>query len=141
MYGLRLSGGDLSVVAGHLDTVTGSSKVVQDLRGALLEPVGNDRFHPGWGSTLQSMVGNPLTDANAQAVQSEVSRVVSNYATVQTDALQADQAAGNSNYSTDELLSSILSVQARRYQDQIQVTLDVGLVSGASLTLNEGVTQ
>ena len=44
MHTLKLTRGDLTVYAGGYEMVSGPAKIVQDLRCALLEPLGNDRI-------------------------------------------------------------------------------------------------
>ena len=61
MKSFALQNGDLVLGQGGLLTVTGPSKVRQDLSIAMREPVGCDRFHPNWGSVLPNYIGEPIT--------------------------------------------------------------------------------
>lgn len=138
MKTLRLSGGDLVLTGRVFAEVTGTNKVTQDLRGALAEPLGNDRFHPGWGSTLDEHVAS-LADAETEfEVQAEVNRVISNYASVQRDKVEADiYSDSGTRFSTDEILASIGGVNTTLTGDRINVDIRLTTASGEVVALNE----
>lgn len=136
MRGLKIEQGDLVLSGGAYAEVTGAQKVAQDLRLALVEPLGTDRFHPGWGSRLSDFIGHPLTEAVRFDVQQEAARVVGNYVSVQRDKIQADVAADRkSRYLTADILTAVDSVQATSVQDVVQVQVRVRTGAGQSVSV------
>lgn len=140
MKTLRLHDGDL--VPAHRDygTVRGSGKVIQDLRGALLEPIGNDRFHPGWGSSLNDFIATIANEDTRLAVESEVTRVITNLAAIQRDKIQSDiTSGGETRFTTDEVLSAIQGVVVEVEGESVAVDISVRLLSGEIVVLAEAV--
>ena len=135
MKTLRLSGGDLVLGSGGFEALTGPDRIVQDLRVALSEPLGIDRFHPGWGSRIDDFVGQPLNQATAFDLEQEVNRVVGNYM-----AVQAERASRNAlredtqRYSTADLISHVSDVKVEYSQDQAQITITIATLSGEEIT-------
>lgn len=141
MKTLRLREGDLVLSHADYDTVTGTGKVAQDLRGALLEPIGNDRFHPGWGSDLGEHIATIANEETRLSIESEVNRVISNYAAVQRDKIEADITSdSDSRFTTDEVLSRITGVSATVGLDTVSVQVGLNTVSGETVVLNEAVS-
>jgi phage baseplate assembly protein W len=116
---------------GAYELVTGPDRIAQDLRMALGEPVGNDRFHPGYGSTLESFVGRPGSEHTTFEVEQEVNRVVSVYAAVQRDRIARDTAAGvRSRYRTADVLASLDGVAVDRLGDVVSARLALRTADG-----------
>lgn len=134
-----LDDGDLVVgTNSDLQMVTGVNKVAQDVRGALLEPIGNDRFHPGWGSDLDSYIGNPAYVDVTTTVQSEVNRVVGNLAAVQRDQVESQSLNSQiSTWTTSEVISGVTSVNVSQTYDTVNVEITIGTVSGETTTIAE----
>lgn len=131
MKALRLSGGDLVPGAEGFETITGASRIVQDLRVALSEPLGIDRFHTGWGSVIDDFVGQPLDSGTAFAVKQEINRVVGNYMMVQAEkAARGSLRSGSGRYTTDDLISHVASVDVRMVNDQLTARITLTMVSG-----------
>lgn len=141
MKTMLIEDGDLVVGASSdYQMVTDSPKVRQDVRHALLEPLGNDRFHPGWGSSIESFVGQTVDDYTQTAVISEVNRVVGNYAAVQRDRVETDVLSeSTTRYSTDEIVSAVSGVDVRANLDSLSVAITISTVSGSSVTINEAL--
>jgi phage baseplate assembly protein W len=138
MKTLRLSEGDLTLRGRAFAETSGTGKVQQDLRGALAEPIGNDRFHPGWGSTLERFVAAFATEDTDFEVRAEVNRVISNYAAVQRDKIEADiYSDGDTRFSTNEVLSAISGVTTTVRGDRISVDIQLRTASGETVALNE----
>jgi len=139
MKTMRLSGGDLVIGANSdLQMVTGADKVEQDMRCALLEPLGNDRFHPGWGSSLDDFISRPIVGSVESDVLAEVNRVVGNYAAVQRDKIESQMLSGaDSTYTTDEVVSGVTDVTTHQTYDTVAVKISIGTVSGQTVTLSE----
>lgn len=140
MIGFLLENGDLQIGANGFVTVSGATKVHQDLAIATLEPYGCDRFHPKWGSLLYNYIGDPITPVQETLVQSEISRLINNYVLVQQDIISKQVARGlQSQYSTDEIVSSIESVNVTQQQDFLTVSVLIKTTSGQSVTLTSQV--
>lgn len=138
MKTLALRNGDLTLTGRVFAEVSGTSKVTQDLRGALVEPLGNDRFHPGWGSTLDDFVSTIADEGTAFEVEAEVNRVISNYAAVQRDKVEADiYSDSETRFTTDEILQRIGGVNATVEQDRVSVDIRLLTASGEVIALNE----
>lgn len=139
MKTMRLTDGDLSIgLTSDYDMVRGVSKVAQDIRCALLEPLGNDRFHPGYGSDLESFIARSVTYDTRMEVQSEVNRVVGNYAAVQRDKIEADMYSGeDTRYSTEEVVSAVSGISVDTQTDSMSVTIGLTTVSGDSIVVSE----
>lgn len=142
MKTLWLHHGDLAIgQSKDYRTTTGPGKVRQDLRCALLEPLGNDRFHPGWGSTLSDYVGLSITEDLRQAVLTEVNRVIGNYAAVQRDKVEVDMISGSeTRFSTSEIVSAVSYVQVASDLDSVHVNIGIRTVAGETVEISEGIT-
>lgn len=141
MKTLLLRDGDL--VPSHRDfiMVTGAGKVAQDLRCALREPLGNDRFHTGWGSTLEQFISSIASEDTRSEVEAEINRVISNYAAVQRDRIEADIFGDDdSRFTTEEIISRIRNVEVVVGGDTIRATVTLQTVAGEVLVLNEALT-
>lgn len=137
MKTLRIQHGDLVPGPGGLETVSGAAMLTQDLRGALAEPVGNDRFHPGWGSYIDSFVGAPLDDGTAFQVEQEVNRVIGNYMTVQDEKIRRDQTSGRApRFTTDDVLARVRRVSTTYSRDIIGVTIEVETLSRTAVSID-----
>jgi phage baseplate assembly protein W len=138
---LALSNGDLAVgPAGH-QTVTGSSKVRQDLALALGERLGNDRFHPTWGSVLDEYVGQPIGESTMALIQNEVSRVLAQYIAVRDEYIRQDQVNGTrSRFDTSDVVAEVNSIQASQDFDTIRIRVTLRTLAGTQISVNRTVT-
>lgn len=137
MKTLRLSGGDLVLGPGGFETLTGAERIIQDLRVALSEPLGVDRFHPGWGSRVDDFVGRVLDGSTAFDLEQEINRVIGNYMQVQAE--KAGRGALRDNgtrYTTSDLISHVSDVKVTYKQDQAQITITIATLSGEEITTN-----
>lgn len=133
MRTLQLRNGDLVMGPGGAQTISGPDMIVQDLRCALVEPLGNDRFHPGYGSILEEQVGQVIDGAARFAVEQEVSRVVANYVAVRADQVSSDRLAGvRSRFEDADLIGTVNGINVAQQGDAIQV--QVALTTGAGQT-------
>jgi phage baseplate assembly protein W len=142
MKTLRLKGGDLVPGPGGVETITGVDRLVQDLRCALSEPVGNDRFHPGWGSRIDEFIGMPLDEATAFAVEQEILRVIGNYMAVQEEKVRMAQATGTeTRYSSSEVLARVRRVTVRPQRDRLHCIVEIENLAGQFIALDTEVTR
>lgn len=139
MKTLALRGGDLDLVGGQYAMTDGPQKIVQDLRCAFLEPLGNDRFHPGYGSQLDDAVGLLLDPALLFSIEQEVARVVSNYVAIQRDQVERDALRGvRSRFKTSDLIGSVDEIDVRQQNDRVQVT--IRLTTAANVPVSVSMT-
>jgi phage baseplate assembly protein W len=130
---LQISHGDLVVSGGSYAMLTGPARIAQDLRLALGEPLANDRFHPGYGSQLESYVGLPGSPHQLFEIEQEVGRVVGLYSAVQRDRISRDTAAGvRSRYRTADVLASLTAVDVVQTGDAVSVRLSLRTADGQS---------
>jgi phage baseplate assembly protein W len=140
MKTLALAGGDLVVGPNGHRTVTGSSKIRQDLALALGEPLGHDRFHPEWGSVLPNYVGRPITADTELLVRSEANRVVQVYIDVQKNEIVNDSLAGRrSRFTTADVVARLDDIQTSLTFDTIRVKLKLVTQSQETLTVAKTV--
>lgn len=130
--------GDLSPAPGGYLMYEGAPKINQDLALALREQYGTDIFHPKWGSVLPQFIGLPMTPDIKSQVLTEVSRVISNYITVQN--AQISQASVNGSASaltTDDVVQSVSSIQAQQMYDQLIVSVVLQTISRQNININQ----
>ncbi len=126
--------GDFVLSGRSFDEVSGGTKVMQDITSALREPVGSDRFHLLWGSTLPLFVGEPASQGVAVLVKSEVERVISNYMLIQQTLLRQDQLANRRlRFSAGEVISQIESVSIEQDADRMTVRVTLLMLNGTRL--------
>jgi phage baseplate assembly protein W len=140
LFTLALRDGDLQIAGGSYALHDGAAKTQQDVGLALGEPLGNDRFHPGFGSTLWTFIGLPLSPAALLQVQQEASRVVQNYAAIQYDQIQSQvlqQTA--SRFSTAEIIGQVSSVDVTGLLDTITIKITIQTVDEQDLVLSASI--
>lgn len=131
MFTLRLTDGDLSIGNDGFAKATGPDRISQDLRCALLEPLGTDRFHPGYGSMIDSFVGSVLDPGDEFQAHQEVVRVVQNYVAVQRDQLERDGlSGGRSRYSTQDVVASADGITAKVNEDAVTINIPILTANG-----------
>lgn len=140
MKTLLLNQGDLVVGPSGHATVSGSSKVRQDLALALGEELGHDRFHREWGSVMTRFIGAPITAETEMMVYSEVARVLSSYIGAQRAVLTRDSLNDQmSRFNTSDVVQQVLSIDARIGYDTIFISTVLQVASGETVTINRTV--
>lgn len=126
-----------------MGTATGGSKLVQDLRCCVLEPMGNDEMHPSFGSIIdggtdtegvfhQGVVGERNDDQAALTVSMELQRIIKAYQRQQLARYQNDLVLyGSSTLTADEALLALSNLDIQQVMDQMLVnaTLQTGMGS------------
>lgn len=131
----RLQGGDLVLGSGGFQTVTGPARIIQGLRAALGEPLGIDRFHPGWGSLVDQFVGQPLDEGTLFDLKQEVYRVVGNYIAVQEQKIVRDaNQPGPSRYSRSDAVASVSDVTVTARNDSATILITIVTAAGEQVT-------
>lgn len=119
---------------------SGQRRVLQTLSTALREPVGSDRFHPMWGSTLHDFIGTAasLPFPVGTLVQSEVQRVVELWAKGQFLQFQRNvekPVEQRANYVASEVVTGIDSPETRVGLDRVAVKVTLQTLSGEQMTV------
>jgi phage baseplate assembly protein W len=136
MQQLAISNGDLVLGQGGFAPVTGRARVIQDLAGALREPVGTDRFHPGYGSMLPAYIGQVLNDDLTALVEAEIYRVVQNYMMSRVAQMQEGQLSGRRTpLRADEVVSNITSIDFRQRHDRLDVRVSLATMAPSPVTI------
>jgi hypothetical protein len=138
-WSLQIANGDLVLNGTSLATVTDGAKLVQDLTCDLLEPMGTDDAHPTFGSLIDGgiqngvyqpgVIGEQNNDQAATFVQSEVSRVCSDYQKSQIARNNSDASTyGKPTITPGETLIQVENISIQESQDQmlVGVTLRTG---------------
>lgn len=132
-YSLALNeSGDLQLSGNSLTIVVGVDKLIQDASVWLKENFRIDRFHPNYGSLLDSYVGRIMDDSAEMEIKSEVLRVLGNYQALQSRAFKKDPAL----FSADELLSEVKDVRVVTSYDRLYVDVELETVSGRSVGID-----
>jgi len=119
-----------------MGTVQGVDKLTQDLSVWLREQYGVDRFHPDYGSTLDSYIGDVMDDVLIHDIQVETLRILTNYQNIQSVSLQK----APSKYTLDELLDSVESVDCVAGYDSVYVTVRFSTALGTPGQVSGKVT-
>lgn len=141
MKTLALSGGDLVINASHgYQTLTGPPKIRQDLALALIEPLGDDPYHPNWGSLLNKYIGQPLTGDLELLVEQEARRIVTQYMNTQSQAISTSQTNGTPiGYTTSDVVVGITSINGIINYDTIQLTISLVTAAGQGVDITRTV--
>lgn len=139
MQGFALVNGDIVTGQSGYQMVSGIAKIEQDLTVATIEPYGSDPYHPGWGSYMDSYVGMDPSTAAALAT-SEVSRLVSNYMTVQQYQQTTALANGQSSpFTNDDYVTGLAGVDTTQDLTSMTVQANVTTASGATVGVSTTV--
>jgi phage baseplate assembly protein W len=140
MKSFRIANGDLVIGTQGFDEVEGEDKVRQDLGIAVREPFGCDRFHPLWGSLLDTYVGGPFTKEVEALVQAEVMRLIANYAANQQIIMQGDMLASRrARFSSNEVIRKVTKIEVVQQIDTIHVRVQVETLTSAEVVLTTSV--
>jgi hypothetical protein len=129
-WSLEVRNGDLTVGNASLGVVTAEQKLVQDLRHYLLEKMGTDNLHPGYGSNLDSAIGSDFFGEAALFVESEIRRICAEYQERQIERAKADRYRYNkTTFTAGELLLQVDSVDL--LQNGPTLSVNIALTTGS----------
>lgn len=142
MKTLALVNGDLAIgTNGAYLLYSGVSRIKQDLTLALTEEYGTDRFHPTYGSIVQSYLGQVLSPELMQLVRAEVNRVLQNYLVIQQNEVLRDTLVDVTNrFDTSDVVQSVDNVTARAVLDTIYLSATLTTLSRETVTISRQVT-
>ena len=150
-WSFLIKNGDLSFAGpGGFAAVTGTAKLIQDLKHWLLEPRGSDPFHPEHGSTLDggtlsdgtivaSSIGGLFTGEDLLAIEAEIRRILNAYQLIQSQRLGREmvQYGGKNTFSLGEILRAVNDVDVRQLGDTAVVTISITTANGDMLTFTQ----
>lgn len=128
MYSLKLDTdtGDLVIKGDNLDTVSGGSMLVQELRNWMLEPLGSNEVEPLFGSNLADYIGHIQQDPSE-----EVYRILNNFVSYWTNKVETDTLNGEGyKYSPDDILTGVDSVVIGQVSDAWTINVTFHTQSG-----------
>jgi len=136
MKTLELLNGDFVIGQGGFVMIEGLKKVHQDLSVLVREALGEDRFHPMWGSILQDFVGREIGIETEADVRNEINRIIQNYMIMQTRQIQVDQTMGRRpRHKPEEIIREIRGIDIQQRNDRFNVRVKVRTSSGDELNV------
>jgi phage baseplate assembly protein W len=142
MQSLALVQGDLAINGtGQYLTYTGAARIKQDLTLALTEEYGFDRFHPAYGSTIRSYLGQVISPEMQMLVQAEVNRVLQNYIILQQVSVLRDTVVDVQGvYDTSDVVRSVDNITVRTLLDTIYLSATLTTLARESVTVSNQVS-
>jgi hypothetical protein len=151
-WSLNISGGDLNFTSGAsgASIVTGRDKAFQDLRCALLEPMGSDPMHPEFGALLDGgqLPNGKVVDSflgenvlSVIRVKEEVGRIIQNYMDLQKRKIDAEnQLYGRSTLQDSEIVQTILSLEDRMFgSTKLVIQANLLMRNANTVTINQPI--
>lgn len=153
-WSLQIQNGDIGYNGpGGLQQVSGTSKVIQDLRDWMLEPEGTDPVNPTFGSDLNGgmnpdgtlipgFIGPVISGEVLLDIESELRRILTAYQAQQLARIQLESSlySGQNTYSAGEILASVNNVDVEQYGDTVVATISITTSNGNSLTFTQPVS-
>lgn len=136
-WSLQITHGDFAVEAAHLSTVTGSQKLVQDFRCAILEEMGIDNLHPDYGSlidggitpegnTSNGVIGLTEPQTVKLMIESEVSRIARYIQRAQLERAKSDKLTyGRATLTPQEVLLAVNGIEITQKEDALKVIVGI----------------
>lgn len=136
MYDCEINAGDFRVVrGGHIQTLSGYRKLVQEMSHALLTPLGTDRFHVNYGSLLEESIGSPLNEEELFAIKIEVRRVLRELQLQHAELIRQIRAGEQVGTITpEELLYEVVSIKVTQEQTMVLVQVEFKTASSGDLS-------
>lgn len=128
---------------GELGVATGISKLAQDLRCHLLEHMGSDPLHPGFGSVLdggtredgieiESIIGETDEGLINSFIHTEVNRIVRDHQSKQLDRAISDRLRYSAATLTDDEVLEVADIDLIRVADSMIVHITLRSSSGSA---------
>lgn len=132
-WSLAVQNGDLSISGSQLATVSKDRKLIQDLRHHILEQMGFDKLHPGYGSLLdggidrdgvqhESLIAHESLQLGAILIESEIRRILADYQAQQLARARSDRYRYNkTTFTANEVLATIRNIDLQQVEDTLHV--------------------
>jgi phage baseplate assembly protein W len=141
MQTISIVDGDFDLSGGTFKTITGATKIQQDMGIASLTPYGSNKFHPKYGSVLQSMIGHPTNSTTQSLIQSEITRLINNYQNIQIRKMNAYILQGlRSPYGQDDLIQSVQSINVTQNFDSFNISVILLTMSGQAIPIGSTIS-
>lgn len=143
-WSLELRNGDFTAGAARLGTVTRHRKLFQDLRCAVLERMGTDNLHPGYGSLIDGgrspdgvehpgVIGETDLQMIVLEIESEIHRISRNLQRQQLARAKQDHLTyGKPTLEPAEVLVGVSGIDFYQREDVLKVTVTVQTASDDS---------
>jgi hypothetical protein len=142
-WSLELRNGDLTVDQGRLGIATGGAKLAQDIRCHLLERMGTDPLHRGFGSVLDggtredgieipSIIGEVDNGLIHSFVSTEINRILREHQQKQLNRALEDRMRYNKTTMSDDEILETGDIKILRTGDVIMVHITLHSSTGAS---------
>jgi hypothetical protein len=151
-WSFHLMNGDLNTSLNGYGVVTGTQKLIQDLKNWILEPRGSDPNHIDYGSTIDGVVtpngafaetniGAEINQERLMDVEAELRRVLAAYQQQQIDRGRQDAMnfGGKNTFSAGEILYKIIDVEVRAIQDTVLARISIQTDAGQILNFVQPV--
>lgn len=147
-WSLQIRNGDLALGGAQFGQVTGQTKLVQDLRCALLESRGHDDMHPLFGSMIdggydefgvyhESLISSTNWQRAALQIESEIRRICLDHQRRQLERARQDRNQyGESTLSPAELLLQVADIDMVQAQDRLLVTVHIVTGNNNTVAIN-----
>lgn len=153
-WSFHILNGDLNLGGpGGFATVSGTQKLIQDLKHWFLEPIGTDPMHPDYGSAfeggvmpdgtqIEPQIGTVITGEALLAVESEVRRVLYAYQDQQLQRLNREAVlySGKNTFAAGEILLSVDDVKVEQVADVVLATISLTTQSGNAVSFVTPIT-
>lgn len=151
-WSLKLENGDFAISGSRIGTVTGKEKLVQDLRNWILEHMGTDDLHPGYGSLLDGgvtpqgvvmpgVIGTDDLDLAEIEIRNEIQRIVADYQALQLARAKSDKLTlGRPTLIPSEVLLSLDGIDIEQDMDTLKVTLSISTATDDNFELQLTLT-
>lgn len=147
-WSLRLRNGDLAIDGNHFETVTAEHKLIQDLRCHILEQMGTDSAHRGFGSLIdggrkpdgrivESVIGRIDWEYVRLEVEADLQRIFSEHQAKQLVRAKSDSFTYNKTTLTaGEVLIGVNELRFIRSLDGLIILITVRTAANSFVTLN-----
>jgi len=137
---LALADGDLVATPFGHETISGALKIRQELLCSFAEPLGDDRFHPDFGSVIPNYLGRPLDEELEMLVLAEANRVLQNYVTIQRREVLNDHLdQRRSRFNASDVVRRVTNIHTTISLDTITIYVNLLTESGETVTLTSEV--
>src|SRR3954463_12305873 len=146
-YSLQVRHGDFVTTGASLGTVTREVKMTQDLTHWILERMGTDDVHMGYGSLLdggtlpdgtevEGVIGTYDWELAALEVERDLRRIISEYQAIQLRRAKGDRTTyGRGTLTPEEVVMEVPSIDYTQAVDVLIVTINIVTASNAYLQI------